>query len=67
MVEAIDPPVMVPTYTSRMYKIFDNVYMLWMDTWIHHHAVTIKHVGLDVGSRLKSEVIARGCTHKKIH
>ncbi len=59
MVETIDPSGMVPTYTSRMYKVFDNVNVLWMDMWIHHHAVISKVVGPDFGSRLKSEVIAK--------
>jgi hypothetical protein len=30
VVEAGDPPGMVPTSTSRMYKEFDNIHMLWM-------------------------------------
>ncbi len=58
MVETVVPPGLAPTSTSSMYKVFDNDHVLWVDTWLHHHAVTIKLVGPDLGSRLKSEVIA---------
>ncbi len=58
VVEAVDSPEMVPPYISRIYKVFDNVHMLRMDRWLHHHAVKTKLVGPDVGSRLKSEVMA---------
>jgi hypothetical protein len=56
MVEALDPPGMVPTSTLSMYNVFDNVHMLWMGIWIQHNAVTTAVVGPDFGGRLKSEV-----------
>jgi hypothetical protein len=40
VVEAQDPHGMVPTSTSSIYKVFDNIHMLWMGRWIHRHAVT---------------------------
>jgi hypothetical protein len=49
---------MVPTSTLSMYKVFDNVHMLWMGIWIHHHAITTAVVGPDLGRRLKSDVTA---------
>ncbi len=58
MVEALDPPEMVPTSNLSMYKVFDNVHTLLMGIWIHHHAVTIAVVGPDLGGRLKSKVTA---------
>ncbi len=48
-VEALDPPGMVPTSPSSIYKVFDNVHMLWMGRWIDHHAVTTALVGPDLG------------------
>jgi hypothetical protein len=37
VVEAPDPHGMVPTSTTSIYKVFDNIHMLWMG---NHHAVT---------------------------
>ncbi len=58
MVEALDPLGLVPTSTLSMHKVFDNVHMLWMGIWIHHHAVTTAVVSQDLGGRLKSDVTA---------
>ncbi len=58
MVEALDPPGLVLTSTLSMYKVFDNVHMLWMGIWIYHHAITTAVVGQDLGGRLKSYVTA---------
>ncbi len=58
VVEASDTPGMVPISTKSMYKVFDNVHMLWMGIWIHHHAITTAVVGPDMGGRLKSNVTA---------
>jgi hypothetical protein len=39
---------MVPTSTPNIYKVFnnlqvvDNLHMLWMGIWIHHHSATTK-------------------------
>jgi hypothetical protein len=54
VVEALDPHGMVPTSPSSIYKVFDNVHMLWMGIWIHHHAVTTALVGIDLEIRQKS-------------
>ncbi len=42
MVEAPDLPGMVPTSTPYIYKVFETIYMLWMDRcrWVHHHATS---------------------------
>ncbi len=58
VVEALDPPGMAPTSTLSMHNVFDNVHMLWMGIWIHHHAITTAVVGPDLGGRLKTEVHA---------
>jgi hypothetical protein len=43
---------MAPTSTSSIYKVFDNVHMLLMGIWIHHHAVTTAQTILSVGEWL---------------
>ncbi len=58
MVEALDPPGMGNTSTLSIYQVFDNVHMLLMGIWIHHHAITTAVVGPDLGGRLKSDVTA---------
>ncbi len=50
VVEAQDPPGMVPTFTSSIYKMFESIHLLWMGIWIHHHAITIALVGPDLGN-----------------
>ncbi len=69
VVEALDPPGLVPTSTSSIYKEFDNVHMLWMGIWIwiHHHPVTTTLVGPDLGSRLKSAGSLLGATIANDH
>ncbi len=58
VVEAIDPSGLAPTSPLCMYKVFDNVHMLGMGIWIHHHAITTAVVGPDLGGQLKSDVTA---------
>jgi len=47
------------------FQVIDNLHMMWMGIWFHHHAVTNKCVGPpDVGSQLKSctsQVKNKGC------
>ena len=52
MVEALTQHGMPPTSTPNIYKVIDNLHMLWMGVWIRHHAVTTKLVGPDLGSQL---------------
>ncbi len=40
MVEAPDPPGIIPTSTPYIYKVFETIHMLWMGRWVHHHAST---------------------------
>ncbi len=47
VVEALNPPVTVPTSMSNICKVFDNLHILWMGRWIHHHAVVTTFVGPD--------------------
>ncbi len=35
--------------TSSIYKVFDNVHMLWMGILIHHYAITTAQTILSVG------------------
>ncbi len=52
---------MVPTSTSNIYKVLDNLHLLWMGRWIHHHAEYLpKHllVRPDLFCELKSWVTA---------
>ncbi len=49
VVEAQDPPGIVPTSTSSIYKMFENIHLLWIGIWIHHHAITTALVGPDLG------------------
>jgi hypothetical protein len=39
-----------------MYKVIENLHLLWMGIWIHHHAIMTTLVGPDFGSQLKSLV-----------
>ena len=45
-----------PTSALYIYKVIDNLHMLWMGIWIHHHAITTTVVGPDFGSIVKSKV-----------
>ena len=38
--EPLNPYGMVPISTPNIYKVIDNLHMLWMRIWIHHYAVT---------------------------
>ena len=58
VVEALNPHEMVPTSSPNIYKVIDNVRMLWLGIWIRHHAITITLVGQDLGSQLKAGVTA---------
>jgi ABC-type lipopolysaccharide export system ATPase subunit len=49
---------MDPASTPNVKKVIDNLHMLWMGIWIHHHAITTTLAGPDLGSRLKTQVIA---------
>ena len=41
IVDILDPPWMVPPLTSNMCKVFGNLCMPWMGTWIHHLTNTL--------------------------
>jgi len=53
VVEALTPHGMSPTSTPNIYKVIDNLHMLWMRVWRSHHTVTTKLVGPDLGRQLK--------------
>ena len=44
---ALDPPWMISIRTSNIYKVFDNLQMLWMGTWIRRHPAVNTLVGQD--------------------
>ena len=48
---------MVPKSTYNIYKVFDNIHMVWIDWWIHRHAVTTTHDDQDLRMQLKSWVV----------
>ena len=39
MIEAVDPTTTHLTSLLYIYKVFDNLYMLWMCIWMYHHHV----------------------------
>ena len=46
LVDAPDPHGMVPTSTPDINKkVHGNIHMLWMRSWVNHHATTNKLVG----------------------
>jgi hypothetical protein len=49
VVGAPDPHGQVPTSTSHMYKVFQIIHMLWIDTGIYHHAISTSDVPSDSG------------------
>ena len=46
VIEVLDPHGMIPTSTPNMFKVFENIHILWMRRWIHHHAISIMIVHL---------------------
>jgi hypothetical protein len=59
VVGAPNPHLMATISTPYIWKVFDNIHMLWMGIWIHHDdIVTTTLVGSDLDSRLKSWVTA---------
>jgi hypothetical protein len=57
LVEAPNPRGMVPTASPYIWKVIDNLHMLWMGIWIHHHAITNTLVNPDLGRSLKSFLV----------
>ena len=57
--EPLNPYGMVPISTPNIYKVIDNLHMLWMGIWIHHHAIAITTtlVGPDLENRMKTLVM----------
>jgi len=58
LVEAPDPSGMVPKSNMYINMDMDNLHMVWMIRWIHHHAATTAAVGTYYGSCLTSWVAA---------
>jgi hypothetical protein len=46
---------MVPISTPNIYKVIDNLHMLWMGIWVHHHAITTTLVDPDLENRMKMD------------
>jgi hypothetical protein len=46
--------------------VFDNLHMLWMGIWIHHHAITAGLVNQNLGSQLKSRRVTPWCQMKPL-
>jgi hypothetical protein len=49
VVEAPDPNGMVPASTPNIFKVIEIIHILWINTGIHHHAITTTHAHKDVG------------------
>ena len=58
VVEALNPHGLVPPSPLNIWEVIDNLHMLWMGIWIHHHAVTNTFVGPDLVSRHNALVTA---------
>ncbi len=43
MIEAVDPTTTHLTSLLYIYKVFDNLYMLWMCIWMCLHHITAAH------------------------
>ena len=43
MIEAVDPSTTHLTSLLYIYKVFDNLYMLWMCIWMCPHHITDAH------------------------
>ena len=43
MIEAVNPTTTHVTSLLYIYKVFDNLYMLWMCIWMYHHHVMAVH------------------------
>ncbi len=43
MIEAVDPSTTHLTSLLYIYKVFDNLYMLWMWIWMCPHHITDAH------------------------
>ena len=51
-------------HSKHIYKVIDNLHMLWMGVWRSYHTVTTKLVGPDLGSQMKlCHLSAHKCCH----
>jgi hypothetical protein len=65
--EAPNPHEMVLISTPNIYKVFDNLHMLWMWIWIRHHAGTAILVGPDLESQTKFWVMTTNEAEALVH
>ena len=54
VVEAVDSPGMVTKSTYDIKMLFDKINMMWMNRWIHHHALTTAFDDQDLRMQLES-------------
>ena len=59
MIEAVDPIQIDLTSMSGIYKVFDNLHMLWMCIWMCPHHITAAHVDQAFGILLEFWVTPR--------
>jgi len=62
VVEALNPHGMVPTSTPNLYKVIDNLQMLWIVIWICHHAITTTHLLVQTWE-VSAEICITGGVH----
>ncbi len=48
MVETANPQRLYPTSILDVYKVFEQLEMLWMGIWVHPYTVTPIRVGMDL-------------------
>ena len=50
MVEAVEPFKLHLISMSYMYKVFENLQVLWMGIWLHIHIIATRDISPDLGS-----------------
>ena len=53
MIEAVDPTHIHVRSILYIYKVFDNLYMLWMCIWMCTHHAMVAHADLAFGILLE--------------
>ena len=49
IVEVVEPFKLHLKCVSYIYKVFENLHLLWMDIWLHTYTITTTDVSPDLG------------------
>ena len=49
VIQVPDPPRIFPTFTTNIYKVFENIHILCVGSRIHHHAIATTLFGPYLG------------------